>query len=64
MNQNNVTDFGTLYRSAFAERDPEKKQALLNQVQRLISKCEQDEKPLNVRLALQPMPRSKIAAAA
>jgi hypothetical protein len=64
MTQNNVSDFGTLYRSAFAERDPEKKQMLLNQVQKVISNSEQNEKASKVKLAPQSVPVSKISAAA
>jgi hypothetical protein len=37
-----MIDFGALYRAAFAERDPQRKQALLSQVQRLISRAEVD----------------------
>ena len=43
MTQNNVIDFGKLYRAAFAERDPERKQVLLSQVQKAIRKCDQEE---------------------
>lgn len=63
MTQNNVSDFGELYRSAFAERDPEKQQMLLNQVQKVISNCEQEEPVSMVKLS----PRSsssKMAAVA
>jgi hypothetical protein len=64
MTQNNVSDFGTLYRSAFAERDPEMKQMLLNQVQKVISNCEKDEMSPMVKLAPQSVPVSKIAGVA
>lgn len=37
MKNDRLTDFATLYRAAFAERDPQRKQVLLSQVQRLIS---------------------------
>jgi hypothetical protein len=60
-------DFGTLYRSAFAERDPERKQMLLTQVQTLINKSGQDELHTNVKLGPQAVPLSnklKIAAVA
>ena len=37
----NYTHFGELYRSAFAERDPEKKLELLGQVRQAIDEWEQ-----------------------
>jgi hypothetical protein len=64
MNQNKVVDFGALYRSAFAERDPERKQMLLNQVQRLISDFEQGETQLSVKLGPQSVPLPRISAVA
>ena len=36
-------DFRELYRSAFAERDPEKKLLLLSQVQKVIKPWEHDD---------------------
>ena len=38
--ENRYKDFGELYRSAFAERDPEKKLELLGQVRRAIAEWE------------------------
>jgi hypothetical protein len=42
MNQGNA-DFRKLYRAAFAENDPEKKLALLSQVQKIVKPWEHDE---------------------
>jgi hypothetical protein len=42
MNSANA-DFGSLYRAAFAERDPEKKLLLLSQVQKVVKPWEHDE---------------------
>ncbi len=36
-------DFGSLYRAAFAERDPDRKLILLSQVQKVIKPWEQEE---------------------
>ncbi|HXW92337.1 MAG TPA: hypothetical protein VEK33_17430 [Terriglobales bacterium] len=36
-------DFGSLYRAAFAERDPDKKLVLLSQVQKVVKPWECDE---------------------
>jgi len=36
-------DFGSLYRAAFAERDPDKKLVLLSQVQKVVKPWEHDE---------------------
>lgn len=38
--ENRSNNFGELYRSAFAERDPEKKLELLSQVRRAIAEWE------------------------
>jgi hypothetical protein len=62
MTQNDVSDFGELYRSAFAERDPQRKQILLSQVQQAISDTEQDETV--VKLSPQSLSSSKMAAVA
>jgi hypothetical protein len=64
--QNSKDDFGALYRSAFAERDPEKKQMLLSQVQRAISDSEEKQTVGLVKLGAQSSihPESKIAVAA
>ena len=43
MNHKNGVDFGSLYRAAFAERDGEKKQQLLKQVQSVIASYHEDE---------------------
>jgi hypothetical protein len=64
MNQNNVVDFGALYRSAFAERDPQRKQILLSQVQKAIRNTEQDETVSIVKLSPQSLSSSKIGAIA
>jgi len=42
MNLNNV-DFAALYRAAYAERDAEKKQMLLRQVQSVIASYHEDQ---------------------
>jgi hypothetical protein len=64
MTQNNVSDFGELYRSAFAERDPQRKQILLSQVQQAISNTEQDETVSMVKLSPRSLSASKMAAVA
>jgi hypothetical protein len=64
MIQNIANDFGTLYRSAFAERDPEKKQILLSQVQQAISDSEQERTASTIKLAAQSASESKITAVA
>ncbi|MBV8052752.1 MAG: hypothetical protein JOZ80_16310 [Acidobacteriaceae bacterium] len=43
MTHDTPVDFGKLYRAAFAERDPQRKQLLLSQVQKAISNTVQDE---------------------
>lgn len=63
MNQNNIIDFGILYRTAYAERDPERKQILLSQVQNAIRNCEQDEMA-TTKLGPQMAQFSKITAVA
>jgi hypothetical protein len=60
----NMIDFGTLFRAAFAERDPERKQVLLSQVQRAIASCEPGENAPMIKLGLQSVSQSKIVAAA
>lgn len=64
MNQKNMIDFGALYRSAFAERDPERKQLLLSQVQQAISTTQQDEPGSVAKLGPQSLSAPKMAAAA
>lgn len=49
----NMIDFGTLYRAAYAERDPDRKQVLLGRVQKAISESEQDETRALVKLSPQ-----------
>jgi hypothetical protein len=41
-----TSDFGKLYRAAFAERDPERKLALLSQLHRAIKPWEEEETAL------------------
>jgi hypothetical protein len=43
MTHDTPVDFGNLYRAAFAERDPQRKQLLLSEVQKAISSTAQDE---------------------
>jgi len=64
MAQHNSIDFGKLYRSAVAERDPERKQVLLSQVQKAIRKCEQEEITALVKLGSQSAQLSKVQAVA
>jgi len=64
MIQNSTNDFGALYRSAFAERDPERKQMLLSQVQRAIGNCKEEEPAPGVKLSAQSASPSIIAAVA
>lgn len=64
MAQDNTNDFGTLYRAAFAERDPEKKQILLSQVQKAISSSEQEEITAIAKLGPQSAQLPKVSAAA
>ena len=59
-----MNDFGTLYRAAYAERDPDRKQILLGQVQKAISQSEQDEHATMVKLGAQSAEPSKAAVAA
>jgi len=59
-----LADFGTLYRAAFAERDPQRKQVLLSQVQRAISNTEPDEGASGHKFAPESVPLSKVSAAA
>jgi len=61
MKHNNV-DFGTLYRAAFAERDAEKKQLLLKQVQSVIASSHEEDTP--VRLPVQGLTIGPIRAIA
>jgi len=64
MIQNRMSDFGALYRSAFAERDPERKQMLLSQVQKAISDSEQQKSGSTIKFGSQSVSDPKIAAAA
>ena len=64
MAQDKMIDFGTLYRAAFAERDPKRKQVLLSQVQKAISGSGQEEITAMVKLGPQSAPLSKVSAAA
>jgi len=66
MIQNSANDFGALYRSAFAERDPERKQMLLSQVQKAINNSKQKEPVPMAKLSAQSLSSasSEIAAAA
>jgi hypothetical protein len=57
-------DFGALYRAAFAERDPQRKQVLLSQVQRLISSAGPDEALSMMALAPQSVSFVKLSSAA
>lgn len=43
MKRDTPIDFGKLYRAAFAERDPQRKQLLLSQVQTAISNAPQEQ---------------------
>jgi hypothetical protein len=43
MTHDTPLDFGRLYRAAFAERDPQRKQLLLSEVQKVISNNSQRE---------------------
>jgi hypothetical protein len=51
------TDFGSLYRAAFAERDPDKKLVLLSQVQKEIKLWEHDD----VSVLGKPSPQAQFA---
>jgi hypothetical protein len=64
MTQDNMIDFGTLYRTAFAERDPERKQILLSQVQKAITTSERDETTAVVKLGPQSAQVSKVRVVA
>jgi len=64
MAQYDTNDFGSLYRAAFAERDPEKKQILLSQVQKAISSSEQEEITAMVKLGPRAAVLPKVSAAA
>jgi len=43
MTHDTPLDFGRLYRAAFAERDPQRKQMLLSEVQKAITSTAQEE---------------------
>jgi hypothetical protein len=58
-----MIDFGNLYRAAYAERDPERKQILLERVQKAISQSEQDESTSMVKLGPQAAESCNRAAA-
>jgi len=62
MNHNNSVDFGALYRAAYAERDAEKKQMLLKQVQSVIESYHEDE--VSTKLPVQALSVSLIRAIA
>jgi hypothetical protein len=57
-------DFSALYRAAFAERDPQRKQILLSQVQKLISNTLQEEGVPLSRIGVQSVSLPKISAVA
>jgi len=63
MAQDNMIDFGTLYRAAYAERNPERKQILLSEVQKVIRSSEQEEVAA-IKLASQRAQLPKVSAAA
>ena len=58
-----VIDFGKLYRAALAERDPQRKQILLSQVQRVISSTEPEEQAPGTKFAPESAVLPKVAAA-
>jgi hypothetical protein len=58
------TDFGSLYRAAYAERDPQRKQILLSQVQQAIANSEPAESRSMVKLGPQSLITPKVAAVA
>jgi len=62
MAQDNMIDFGTLYRAAYAERNPERKQILLSEVQKVIRSSEPEEVPAMIKLAPQSTPKVSVAA--
>lgn len=64
MKKTTSTDFSTLYRAAYAERDPQRKQMLLSQVQQVIANSEQGESLPPIKLGAQPLSFPKIAAVA
>jgi hypothetical protein len=57
-----MNDFATLYRAAYAEHDPERKQILLGQVQKAISDSEQGENTTIVKLGPQSVSKAAVAA--
>jgi len=59
-----LIDFGTLYRAALAERDPQRKQVLLSQVQQAISNTEPGEGASGSKCTPESGPLSKVNAAA
>lgn len=58
------TDFSTLYRAAYAERDPQRKQMLLSQVQEVIASSDPSEPLPTIKLGVQSLSLPKIAAVA
>jgi hypothetical protein len=59
-----LIDFGKLYRAALAERDPQRKQILLSQVQRAISKTEPEEQASRPKFAPESAALPKLNAVA
>jgi hypothetical protein len=57
-------DFGRLYRAAFAERDPQRKQLLLSEVQKVISNNSQEEPVSMSKLGPQSLSVSRNSAVA
>ncbi len=64
MTRDTFADFGRLYRAALAERDPQKKQLLLSEVQRVISHSQKDEPVSVAKFGPQSVSSSKITATA
>jgi len=62
MKHDTPLDFGRLYRAAFAERDPQRKQLLLSEVQKAISNTPQEEIVTLPKFGPQSVTVSKVSA--
>ena len=64
MTHDTPVDFGKLYRAAFAERDPQRKQLLLSEVQKAISNTPQEQTVILPRFGPQSITAPKVSALA
>jgi hypothetical protein len=64
MTHDTPVDFGRLYRAAFAERDPQRKQVLLSEVQKVISSTQHEETVAMAKFGPQSVTIPKVSATA